>query len=798
MSESNISFLKRFCMVWAILCACLTLHAQQGWWTWMHGDNTSYGPGYYGTQGIPRPTNDPGASYAACSWTDLSGNFWLFGGSGSTNTLWMFNPSTGMWTWMKGDTTANSAGTYGTQGIPAPSNNPGARGLGIVSWTDQTGNLWMFGGDGMDAIGYSGLLGDLWRYNISTNMWTWMSGSNLAYAAGSYGTLGVAAATNQPPSRCECSASWVDATGNLWMFGGSIASGEVNDMWKFDVSANMWTWMHGSNTLNPPGSYGIKGVASPTNDPPGRDANAKFKDASGNFWLFGGVGNSGIYNDMWKFDPLAGMWTWMSGSNMLGDTGSTGLNCIPNSSNQPTCRFENRASWTDACGNFYVFGGMSWNISISLDYSDLWYYNPVSNVWTLVNGNSTPNLNGSWGGLNVPAASNIPNGRCGSVPFSGQDGSLWLFGGLGTTVTWNDLWRYVPDTTCGNVRICPLPLKAGFSSNTQTGCAPLNVNFVNLCTGASVYSWNFGDGTTSNANSPVHTYANSGTYTVSLIAFQGSTTDTLIRTAYITVLPVPVAMLSVASDSVCTGMPMQFTNTSTGATSYSWNFGDGVNTTLTAPAHSWLNTGTYSITLVATNNGGCSDTARLAVTVLSPLPVSVSFREDSTLSCNSTAIQFTATVVNATHILWSFGDGSSSVQSNPIHAYSIPGNYMIHLTAYGKDPCGPDTVTVSKSIDIPVDSCKLIIPNVFSPDGDGQNDIYYITAVGYTGFQINIFDRWGKSVFTSNDKQIQWNGKIQNTGDEAAEGTYYYMLTLTNADKTTESYRGFLSLTRNK
>jgi N-acetylneuraminic acid mutarotase len=113
----------------------------------------------------------------AVSWSDASGNLWLFGGdgiysdgqglqSGELNDLWKFDPSsgaTGEWTWMGGSMGGNPPGVYGTLGTAAPTNLPGGR-VDAVTWSDASGNLWLFGGDGYVSNGSVGLLNDLWKY----------------------------------------------------------------------------------------------------------------------------------------------------------------------------------------------------------------------------------------------------------------------------------------------------------------------------------------------------------------------------------------------------------------------------------------------------------------------------------------------------------------------------------------------------------------------------------------------------------------------------------------------------------
>ncbi len=108
---------------------------------------------------------------------------------------------------------------YGTEGTGAATNSPGARSAAF-SWTDQSGVLWLFGGEGLDlATGNYVAFSDLWKFQPSTGLWTWVGGSSTEYTAGTDGTIGVASATNLPGARYS-GASWIDSAGNLWLFGG--------------------------------------------------------------------------------------------------------------------------------------------------------------------------------------------------------------------------------------------------------------------------------------------------------------------------------------------------------------------------------------------------------------------------------------------------------------------------------------------------------------------------------------------------------------------------------------------------
>jgi galactose oxidase-like protein len=211
-------------------------------WIWQGGARTNSALGSYGAAGTA--SNVPGARYNSVSWTDPSGNFWLFGGfglattatAGRLNDLWEYLPASGQWNFINGSKVVGAEGVYGTEGTAAASNVPGSR-YSSISWTDSQGNLYLFGGYGLDSSGTPGGLNDLWKFLPSSGLWTWVSGSSFADAEGIYGTLGTDSIGSAPGARYGA-MPWMDAHGNLWFFGGYgiDVSGEVfdlNDLWEF-------------------------------------------------------------------------------------------------------------------------------------------------------------------------------------------------------------------------------------------------------------------------------------------------------------------------------------------------------------------------------------------------------------------------------------------------------------------------------------------------------------------------------------------------------------------------------------
>jgi hypothetical protein len=422
-------------------------------WAWMNGESATSGVAIYGTLGTPSVGNTPGARRDFVTWTDASGNFWLFGGTYFNsanfvfmNDLWEF--SNGEWIWMGGSNTHGSSGTYGSLGVPSATNVPSARDE-AASWVDASGDFWLFGGNGIDSTGAQGSLNDLWRY--SNGEWTWMSGSNLAGQLGVYGTEGTPSAPNTPGARYGA-VSMADASGTLWLFGGvaqfpSSPTITFNDLWKF--SSGEWTWVSGSDLTDQTSSYGVIGIPGPSNFPGARYWSSGWADASGDLWIFGGrddfpLGANGTLNDLWRFSN--GQWTWMSGPNQPNLGGVYGTQGAVSAGNTPGSRQES-VSWTDAGGNLWLFGGLGLDYTVSPGMlNDLWKYS--NGEWVWVSGPKTANQPWIYGTQGVLFPGNIPGCRSNSAGWLDKQGNLWLFGGYGTVGTnqgyLNDLWMYMP------------------------------------------------------------------------------------------------------------------------------------------------------------------------------------------------------------------------------------------------------------------------------------------------------------------------------------------------------------------
>ncbi|HVK97288.1 MAG TPA: PKD domain-containing protein, partial [Flavisolibacter sp.] len=235
------------------------------------------------------------------------------------------------------------------------------------------------------------------------------------------------------------------------------------------------------------------------------------------------------------------------------------------------------------------------------------------------------------------------------------------------------------------ITVQPSPL-VNFTASDSAGCAPLKVNFKDLSTSGdgtiSKWNWDFGDGSVSTLPNPTHTYKASGNYTVILnVTNSFGCTKTFTKSQYIKVTEGVKADFQFSSLSTCT-LPstVTFTNKSTGpgTVSYTWNFGDGAQSALSNPVHIYTTAGSYSVGLIANSSLGCSD----SITKKNLIYVGVNSSKISAPAkgCVNQAINFkNQSAPTPAKSFWSFGDGTSSTEANPVKSYNAPGTYTIKL-----------------------------------------------------------------------------------------------------------------------
>ncbi len=247
-------------------------------------------------------------------------------------------------------------------------------------------------------------------------------------------------------------------------------------------------------------------------------------------------------------------------------------------------------------------------------------------------------------------------------------------------------------------------LTASFTQSPSSGCAPMVVNFTNTSTGATSYSWTLGNNATSTQINPSTSYLSAGTYTVTLTAYNGNNSST--ATATITVYPIPTVAFFANDTIVCPGLPVSFTSTSnpntSGLATYSWNFGDGTTSAAQNPTHIFPGQTYYSITLTVTNSQGCISTLVKNAYIHEVDTPIANFSALSTGLCHPPAIDSFIDSSSGTGpltYLWQFGDGQTSILSNPSHTYNVNGNYNPRLIVTDANGC-KDTLTRSNYIHV--------------------------------------------------------------------------------------------------
>ncbi len=239
---------------------------------------------------------------------------------------------------------------------------------------------------------------------------------------------------------------------------------------------------------------------------------------------------------------------------------------------------------------------------------------------------------------------------------------------------------------------------AAFSTFDTLSCPSRDITFMNNSTGSGItYQWNFGDGTASTDQNPTHRYTRNGAFNVRLIVTDiNGCRDTMVRNNYIRIVT-PSARFT-ASDTLGTCPPLivNFTNNSLNYTSYSWNFGDGTNSSIANPSHFYAISGTFPAQLTITGPGGCTSTKTTNIVVRGPRG---NFTYGGLSGCVPKTVNFTANAIGASTYIWDFSDGNTLVTNGPVqtHNYIVAGSFVPKLILKDTAGCtvpliGTDTI----------------------------------------------------------------------------------------------------------
>lgn len=359
------------------------------------------------------------------------------------------------------------------------------------------------------------------------------------------------------------------------------------------------------------------------------------------------------------------------------------------------------------------------------------------------------------------------------------------------------------DTLNRSVTLVDNPI-ADFDYGPIAGCYPLDVDFNNLSqyTGTVDFLWDFGDGSTSTEENPTHTYTANGLYDVEL---ELRTTSECIDTVF----KLEVGAIDISLDSskneiqfsasplqACPGTPINFFDSSTyeGNADYYWDFGNNQLSTEQNPVFVYNDTGKYSVGLILITKDKCIDTLVKTfpdyIEIL-PEPISDMVISDSTkplkqanFTIDVSASEFAAK--SSVYINNSFVSNASVFD----YTFSDTGHFQVLHVAENNFGC-TDSTTLEVFI---YDEFEFIIPNIFTPNGDRVNDEFAVRACGVYDYEIEIFNRYGKTMFQSNSMNINWNGRTNE--EPATDGIYYYVITIKDFRGEYRTYTGPLTLIR--
>ncbi|WP_118973428.1 PKD domain-containing protein [Taibaiella koreensis] len=346
-------------------------------------------------------------------------------------------------------------------------------------------------------------------------------------------------------------------------------------------------------------------------------------------------------------------------------------------------------------------------------------------------------------------------------------------------------------TNCSKAVVANIPELPDEPNTYTVECKGFTVHFVNLSTGGFSYLWEFGvPGATSTDFEPTFTYPDTGTYVVRLTVNAGSTCpDSISR--LVKIYPEYHADFDWAG-KLCPGEAIQFNDRSTATyppvVKWDWSLGDGSTSTDQNPVHVYAKPGgPQQVTLSSKSRLGCRD----VVTKTLPMPYFDPFAGNDTIivlgypyTLNGTGSQF---------YQWTPTDFLNNPNiANPSVTFPDTGHYTYVLHGTSEEGCrANDTITIWV-----VSYGQIFVPNAFSPNGDGINDVLMPRIVGFSRINFfRIFNRYGQQVYgTVNDNYPAWDGR-QN-GKVVDVGTYFWVLNATAADGTKVTKKGDITLIR--
>lgn len=267
--------------------------------------------------------------------------------------------------------------------------------------------------------------------------------------------------------------------------------------------------------------------------------------------------------------------------------------------------------------------------------------------------------------------------------------------------------------------------------------------------------------------------------------------------------PTVVVAAAQAPQAICGSTSVSFSNNSSGSAglSFNWYFGDQTTAADTShavtPTYNYPGTGSYSVTLVAyvSNKPMCNDTVNTVVSISDSFKASFTF---TPIACSNNLVQFEGSVQSppgtVTEWLWHFGDGDTSTVQSPGHNYLTGGEFQVTLIADIPNSINCNDTLTSQTVNV-ITNPEVYIPNTFTPNGDGYNDIFKVRGPAYAVFYLGVYNRWGQLVYETQDISQGWDGIFK--GKMVDPGVFgYYMKAKCKEDSEEIFKKGNVTLIR--
>jgi gliding motility-associated-like protein len=276
----------------------------------------------------------------------------------------------------------------------------------------------------------------------------------------------------------------------------------------------------------------------------------------------------------------------------------------------------------------------------------------------------------------------------------------------------------------------------------------------------------------------VHTYDSSGPYIVTLTGTNPITGCVRSLDQDITLSESPEVGFTVADNDGCVVFDALFSDTvNLPGSSLLWNFGDGQTSNQPGTVdHQYNEGGCYDVSLTVTAPNGCSSTVVYEDYVcVYEVPFAAFIAVSDTMPTTDPVFEFINNSVNAYTYLWDFGDGNTSVATNPIYTFGEePTSHVVTLYAYNEVGCYDSTFFTV----VVFEELLFYVPNSFTPDDNATNDVFLpVMTSGFnrSSYRFTIFNRWGEEVFTTTDPEAGWDGTYR--GNDAQTGVYTWKIT---------------------